>query len=771
MSYECIDLCGIWKFQPDPSQEGEKAGFFDPEYNTRFWREVRLPCDFETCHPGLESYEGAGWFRRAMDVPASWKGSRIVIRFEGVNYHAKVWVNSRAVGESLDGFLPFEFPIQDLLYFDSKDTVAVKADNLRREGEVPGLQRGWRTFGGILREVELIAMDLLYLDHIRIVAEPLEGGGELSLKAVARNEHAQAVEAEILARIMDKEGKTLAEFKSQPATLPAYAKTTFLLDGRVDGVNPWWPEEPSLYTAKVELLSNGQTVGDRVIRFGFRKIQSQGGELLLNGRPIYLTGFNRHEDSPRRNMATDLETARRDIIDMKSAGANFVRLCHYPHHPGELDLCDELGLLVMGEIPLYWWNGSQEKANCAKKLEAAKRQLKTMIQRDINHPSIIFWSVSNENEEWRHEVVSGNRELVQLAKELDPTRLAVHVSCHWQRDPHFEDDDVVCVNSYPSLDRRGYGGNPDYDLCESTQYWRESLRQLHEQYPQNPILITEFGYASFEGVYGSGFGEDTQSLAIEREFAGMDAPYICGATIWCWADHPWPPATFPFCYHLGLSPYGVVTRERRKLKAYWTVRRLFREKRGIQEKPRPSSPGTGVTMIRLNLSNIPYIPFPEGFSIRPMQLDEAGVWTDIERDAERYFGISDNTFYNEFGRDLQATQWRSFLIIDGRGVAVGTISAWYNREFKGEDYGQIHWIAVRPAYQGRGLGKAALSYALRQLARWHDRCFLGTSTERLPAIKLYLDFGFIPDLDSPQEVEKWIKVRDSLKHPALEKIH
>ena len=192
--------------------------------------------------------------------------------------------------------------------------------------------------------------------------------------------------------------------------------------------------------------------------------------------------------------------------------------------------------------------------------------------------------------------------------------------------------------------------------------------------------------------------------------------------------------------------------------------------RGVLEKLRTSPPDENLTMIRPNMLNIPKVPFPEGFSIRPMRLDEIGLWTDIERDAEEYFRISDDIFLSEFGHDLQAIQWRCFIIVNDRGAGVGTISAWYDRNFKGQDYGRIHWVAVRPAYQRRGLGKAGLSYALNKLAEWHDRCYLITQTMRLPAIKMYLDFGFIPDIDAPDALEKWRKVRDRLKHPSLEGI-
>ena len=186
--------------------------------------------------------------------------------------------------------------------------------------------------------------------------------------------------------------------------------------------------------------------------------------------------------------------------------------------------------------------------------------------------------------------------------------------------------------------------------------------------------------------------------------------------------------------------------------------------------PRLGPAGYEVFMLRPNLLDIPQVPFPDGFGIRPMRLDEGGVWADIERDAEEYFPITEQTFHAEFDRDLPATQWRSFFVVDHKGVAVGTISAWYDRDFKAQDYGVIHWIAIRPAYQRRGLGKAAMSFALHQLARRHQRAFLGTQTKRLGAIRMYLDFGFVPDLDTPGFVDVWREVNQQLRHPVLDMV-
>ena len=773
MTRQRISLCGLFRYQPDLAWEGEQAGYQTIGYDDRRWREARLPNVFDRLHPGLDAYEGAVWFRRKVTVPADWDGKRVDLCFQAVNYHATVWVNGRQVGEHADGFLPFACPVHDHLVFGGENVVVVRADNTRREGEVPGLQRGWRTYGGILREVDLVAMGRLYLDHVAIEAEPVRDGGRLAVCAEVRNERPQAADVTMSVRVTDGGGADCAALGSRSVRVEAGGVSVVSLEGTVAGVTPWSPNEPSLYQAEVTLLSEGQPADRQDVRFGFRRIEASRGELLLNGRAIYLTGFNRHEDSPGRDGAADLETARCDLVEIKEAGANFVRLCHYPHHPGELDLCDELGLLVMDEIPLYWWNGTQEgEDHHRSKLEASKRQVRKMIRRDINHPAVVFWSVSNENRENRPEVAEGNRQLVRFAKELDPSRLAVHVSDRWRSHPNFCCDDVICVNAYPSLHTHGYDGDYAYDLSDGTRFWRDELHKLHEQYADKPILVSEFGYAALEGVYDGAFGEDTQAEAIAHEFAGMDAPYVCGATVWCWADHPWPAATFEFCRYLGTSPYGVVSRERRKLKAYWRIRRLFREKQGLAGPSRAVAPAPGqagyeLTMIRPDMADIPQVPFPEGFGVRPMRTEEGGLWLDIQRDAEPYFPIADGLFVQQFGHDLEAIQWRGFIVVNDKGVGVGTISAWYNRDFRGQDYGVIHWVAIRPAYQGKGLGKAALSFALNQLAQWHDRCYLGTQSRRHAAIHLYLSAGFVPDLGPPGAIEGWCEVRNALDHPAL----
>jgi len=771
MRREVIDFTGTWRFQPDVEDEGERERWFEPGYETRLWREVRVPCDFDTCLPGLASYEGAGWFRRDFDVPWRWRGRRVVLRFEGANYRAGVWLNGERLGEHPDGFLDFEIPVTDVVRFGAPNTVAVRVDNTRREGDVPGRQRGWRPYGGILRPVRLAATDALHVDAPRIQAHPASLGGHFRLDALAVNDGTGLATCRLAVEVEDPEGSSCDTFTSGPAHLDPGQSAELSVAGGIRSARVWSSRDPVLYRARVRLLRDGQPVDEVSVPFGFRRVEVSSDGILLNGERLFLTGFNRHEDSPERGMCTDLEAARRDFQQMKEAGANFVRLCHYPHSPGELDLCDELGLLVMAEIPLYWWGGSEQgEGRAGGKLGAAKRQLLAMMRRDFNHPSIILWSVSNETQERRPEVAAGNAELVRLAQSLDSTRPAVHVSDKWwDGDADFRADDVLCVNAYPcwAAAERGEGS-----VQEAAQRWTEKLKGLREQHPHRPIFVTEFGHPALEGACGCSVGEDRQSAAVKAEFEAICKADVCGATVWCWADHPWPEEDFIGLRRVTTSPFGVLSRGRRHKKAFSTVRRLFRRKQGMAEDKGKNMAEAGpaglpVVMVRPHMRDIPQAELPSGFGIRAMRRGEAGLWMDIQRDAEPYMELTEGLFERQFGDDPAAQKWRCFFIVTDRDVAVGTISAWYSRDFMGDDYGRIHWVATRPAYQRRGLGKAGLTYAMNRLAEWHDRCYLDTATARLPAIKMYLDYGFLPYVEAAGADVAWRRVRDQLDHPAL----
>lgn len=756
-----MDLCGIWRFQIDAYEDGDRLGYAEEQCDTRFWREARVPCAFDDIAPEMRGYEGVGWFRRTFTLEEDATLQYVALRFEGVNYNAQVWVNGHKAGEHRGGFLRFELPISHIIK-EGRNSLAVRVDNTRRKGEVPGLKRGWRPYGGILREVYLIVADPLHLLLPVVVAG---ADGTLDLQVDALNEHGYSVNARVQVVLHNPEGEPLATWLTEPQTLPPGSQATFSLRVKADVV-PWSPESPVLYPLYLRLLADGRVTDEIAQHIGFRTIERRGVRLYLNGQPLYLRGFNRHEDTATTGMTPNPEQTIRDLQHIRSMGCNFVRLCHYPHHPATLDACDRLGLLVMAEIPLYWWDGLAEGEEASqRKWQAARQQLHEMIERDRNHPCIILWSVSNETAEERPEVAQGNARLVAYAKQMDPTRLATHVSDRWHRyPPHFEQDDVISVNAYPSWGQRCINRQSDYNFSLSTHWWREHPSALHERYPDRPILITEYGYPAHEGIRDNALSEDAQTAAILAEYEAFHEPYICGSAIWCYADHPWPEEDF--IRYLTTSPFGIVTRDRREKAVCEHLRRAFRVTPTAVAEPEPSE-DMYVRMVRPHLLHIPEVPFPEGFSVRPYQPGDERIWTDIWRDAEPFLTIDDDLFAREFGSDWGALRWRCFFIVDERGCAVGTVTAWYSRDFKGQDWGRIHWLAVRPAYQGRDLAKAALSFALKQLAQWHERVWLDTSSGRLAALKLYLDFGFVPDMDAPGARVAWQQVQQKLNHPVL----
>lgn len=764
---QCIDISGIWRFTPDPHRDGESLGFWQADRAFPRWREARVPSCFEAGCPDIDFYQGLCWYRRAVTAPPAWQDRRIVLRFEAVNYRAKVWLNGELLGESRDGFLPFEFDVSARLRRDGENILAVAVDNAHYAGDVPGMHVGWRGYGGILREVRLIATSPVHLDQLRVLAAPRGDGGDVTARVRVCNTTSVAVDGVVEVAVEAPDGGTALSLRSPRLRVEAQAAAEVELQGHVAGARAWAPAHPVLYRAVARLAIEEQVTDAVAASFGFRTLAATPDGLLLNGERIFLTGFNRHEDSPRTAMATDLETTRRDLEQMKDAGANFVRLCHYPHHPAELDLCDALGLLAFCEIPLYFWHDAAEGLRTnAERVETASRQLARMIARDFNHPSVAFWSVSNETHEEEPEVQESNRALIRQARALDPSRLCVHVSNHWTYHPNFAEDDVVCINSYPTMDFEARGHHPAFDVDGAVARQRAAIDALHRQYPSKPVLICEFGASSFTGTFGQSFGEEVHARALEAEFATFDAPYLCGATIWCWADHPWPGARF--FDGLTISPFGVVSRDRRRLAPYWTTQRMFRTRHGLPLPPRGDEPaGATVIMVRPHLRDLPTVPFPDGYGIRAMTVDDIGLWTDIQRDAEPSLTITDTLFRDAFGDDLAALGHRCFIVTDPRGLGVGTISAWYNREFRGQEYGRIHWLAVRPCCQGRGVGKAALSFALQQLAQWHARAYLVTSVERLAAIALYLQCGFVPDMTPRNARTAWQEVGSRLPHPAI----
>jgi beta-glucuronidase len=747
----------MWKFLPDPFGEGETYGYPTPEYDTSRWQEVAVPGIFDQYNEGLRGYEGAGWFRTTVFVPKSWQGKAVRLHGEAANYHTKIWINGVAVGENQHGFLPFasDKSTTDAVRYGEFNTIVLCVDNIRRAGEVPGMERGWRPYGGILRSLWLEAEEAFSIIPVPSQEYPKrreDGSGEvaLSLSVVTNGtEIAQAVVAEL--RIRDSQGQVVAEQRSEGLTITGESIShDFRLT--VPAVAAWSPESPTLYTAEFRLWE-GETVLDVCERrFGFRTIAVTGGRVQLNGSAVLFYGFNRHEDSNRSDMVADRETARQDLLRMKQMGANYVRLCHYPHDAQTLDLCDEIGLLVMAEIPLYWWRGNRiGEAAFQASQTAAEEQLQRLVARDFYHPSVVFWSVSNETEEQHDEVAAGNAHLIRFTRQLDPTRLVVHVSNHWlNREGDFSEDDVLCVNAYPTWGGHQWEKNPHIQPTEGATWWTENLNHLRETYPNKPILVTEFGFPAIAGVQNGSISEVQQAETLSKELSGiLNCPAVCGATVWCWADHPWPEE--PFINRITTSPFGVVRRNRERKVGLEVLERAFQGK-----SHRPS-----LVLRRANLENLPNLAalLPEGYILRTRNDDDLPSLTRLMVAA-----YPEITWSEEGVRDALITDEtvKTTFVIECVGELVATASARWQPE-RYPDEGYVHWVASNPEHRGKRLGYITTAATLHEFAQWGAKgSILHTDDFRVPAIKVYLNLGFMPVLEHATHLSRWDRLRPQL---------
>lgn len=175
-----------------------------------------------------------------------------------------------------------------------------------------------------------------------------------------------------------------------------------------------------------------------------------------------------------------------------------------------------------------------------------------------------------------------------------------------------------------------------------------------------------------------------------------------------------------------------------------------------------------VKMIRLNLKDIPQCAMPAGYVMRAYQPGDEVVWIEINGAADQYNRFTLETFRHEFKGDVVGLKRRCFFLREPGGRDIGTVTSWYNREYHGRDIGRIHWVAILPEFQGKGLAKPMMTVAMNRLAEFHDSAYLSTNTIRLIAIKVYLAFGFVPEIESDQDLASWELVRKGLPHALLD---
>lgn len=580
------ELSGPWHFLLDPEDIGEREGWFDPRHDYRTWQQVKVPGAWDLYDRALWSCESIGWY--ATEIPSAWAqpGQVQRLRFNRVSIHTKVWLNGEYLGEHPDGYLPFEFDVTGRLRTDAPNVLVLRVDNRYFLPRLPGgMKVEWVQYGGILQPVELLTLPPVYLSELAIETCPVNAGAEVICTLEIVNQGETAFEGELAVAITPAtdETKTLA-MTHAPVACDAAARQTVRLVVRMEQAERWSPQSPTLYVAKAALQRDGHTADGISERFGVRTIEVRGRQVLLNGQPLRIQGVCRYDEYEGYGPTVPVEVLRRELRLLKQVGVNLIRM-HYPQDPALLNLADEMGIMVLGEVPLNWWVqefvGGAPSEHDAAIIDAAEQVLEGLIRRDRNHPCIVIWSMANECGTDLEVGIAAMRRLMRRARELDRTRLVTFVATgDLGKHRAFEEADLVCVNRYPGELTREPESKA-YHIADLPARVREEmtrqLRYVQSCFPDKPVLVTEFGSRSIPGMRGDApYTEDRHAAYLEAAWQGiLDTPEIVGGVVWSWADYYHQRDFVGHTSPMPFGPFGVVTVDRRPKQPLYALARMY----------------------------------------------------------------------------------------------------------------------------------------------------------------------------------------------------
>jgi beta-galactosidase len=413
-----------WKFLL-----GDPNGAEAPSFQDQSWRMVQLPHDWsiesapDKNNPsgsgGGFFPNGTGWYRNSFSAPPDWKGKRVTVEFDGIYRNATVYLNKHKLGTQPYGYTSFELNLTAELSFTGPNVLAVRVDNSAQPNS------RWYSGSGIYRHVRVIVTDSTHVGHWGVFVtspEISETAAKIQVRTNIANESV-AADLTVQTTLLDQTGRLVGTAQSR-AKVNAGSNIELTQDIAVVHPALWSPDSPVLYHAVTRLLKNGQVVDQVDTPFGIRSIAwSADKGLLLNGKPVKLTGGSVHHDNGPLGAAAFDRAEERKVELLKAAGHNAVRTAHNIPSPAFLDACDRLGLLVLDE-PFDVWEAHKVKYDYGSNFdEWWKHDISAMVLRDRNHPSVVIWGIGNEIPEL--EVQKGReigKKLADQVRSLDNTR-------------------------------------------------------------------------------------------------------------------------------------------------------------------------------------------------------------------------------------------------------------------------------------------------------------------------------------------------------------
>jgi len=577
------DLSGLWRFRLDPDDVGEKQGW---QNGLSGWRTIAVPASWQELFDDARNYVGTAWYETEFQIDPAWRGRALRLRFGSVVYRAKVWLNGQLLGEHMGGHLPFVFDVEQAARLGQANRLTVMVENKLKRDRVPNnpdvpswqwtLEEFPQTsydffpFSGIHRQVWLCALPPTHISDIAVVTTRSGTAGVVNVALTVSG--GWSGQARIVISGGASQASAVVEVRG--------GKGNAIL--RVPNARLWGPADPFLYHLAAT-IGTAAPIDEYALDFGIRTVEVSGTRLLLNGQPVQLRGFGKHEDFIIHGKGLDLPVLVRDYELLKWIGANSFRTSHYPYSEEALMLADREGFMVIAETPGVSLTFSDEPAIIEARRLQLRQDLVDMVRRDRNRACVIAWSIGNEPlTKPFHTTGSAPPEAVPRGKAffddifdhihaLDSTRPATLVSVQGGPPEWLAKGDFICTNSYDGW----YAVSARLD--DAAQVLEREITALHARYPDKPLMLTEFGADAVAGMH-----DDPPAMWDEEYQSEMILMYLRFAAKhdWIIGTHPWAFADFRTSQSTmrvdALNFKGVFTRDRRpklaahRLRDIWT---------------------------------------------------------------------------------------------------------------------------------------------------------------------------------------------------------
>lgn len=416
---ERIYLAGTWHLAFDPDGEGARNGWATDRWPDDRAIAVQVPSLWNLTHP---DYSGAGYYRTVVNLPGQWDGRVIRLHIGGASYRTEAWLNGHFLGSHEGAYTAFAFDVTAAARPGAANEIVIRVTSLSRTAPIDGMvlkempvskQSWYYAEGGLWGDVWLDAVPRLHCDSIAVEPDLRQELARIEVRIVNAGPEIRHVTLDLSAT--GPHGDEVAAWRDPIAAPPG--TSTYLIETKLPRPLAWSCEEPNLYRARVRLLKDAAVVDEHAATFGMRDFTVKNGEYFLNGNPIYVKGILLQPNYPVGLIAPcDPGLIEREVLLAKEAGFNLIRIHIRPSVPGFFDLTDRHGMLVYAESSLCWI------LDTPRLLDHGRREVTAMIERDRNHPSVVFWGIFNEH---RAPAARYAGDLIRTARALDPTRVIV----------------------------------------------------------------------------------------------------------------------------------------------------------------------------------------------------------------------------------------------------------------------------------------------------------------------------------------------------------